>query len=272
MSINEREIHQYFFTTPVNPITPSWFTISFTMRVTWFPLVTIATLIAMNTSPALAQVKYVKLQIQSWIKACDRCRLFEEKCKNHACKVAMHWLSQPETLQTYVNLGMGSASDLDKFIRLNQYCREEDSWFWGRLLICPRLESVMSFEAWIPELTMSIFQAKQRLILSNGERLYSCWYYVIVFYSRYRFYAVTQGARIKTLSLQVHPSTPSFSCTYVLFLQSLHCYHYEHIPNLQLIWICLQLYKQIGYSNSLQYSRFLRMLAACRLFDNVSFV
>jgi hypothetical protein len=63
-----------------------------------------------------------KLQILSWMDACDRFTTDKQKCDSHSCQHARHMLTQPKTRFNYVKQGMGPASDLDKYLQLQNAC------------------------------------------------------------------------------------------------------------------------------------------------------
>ncbi|RHY39802.1 hypothetical protein DYB30_013805 [Aphanomyces astaci] len=79
---------------------------------------------AVATSSALAACS--KTQIRAWKQSCDRLPTDQQKCDSRTCHRALHWLTDPETRTCYVSLGLGPASDLNKYITLDEFCHASD--------------------------------------------------------------------------------------------------------------------------------------------------
>ncbi|ETV65787.1 hypothetical protein H257_17597 [Aphanomyces astaci] len=64
-------------------------------------------------------------KIVNWRASCDKLGSDDEKCKNRACHSALHYLVEGFVRDCYVQSGLGPASDLDKYIDLDNYCHGE---------------------------------------------------------------------------------------------------------------------------------------------------
>ncbi|RHY15063.1 hypothetical protein DYB36_014060 [Aphanomyces astaci] len=79
---------------------------------------------AVATSSALAACS--ETQIRAWTQSCDSLPTDQQKCDSRTCHRALHWLTDPETRTCYVSLGLGPASDLNKYITLDEFCHASD--------------------------------------------------------------------------------------------------------------------------------------------------
>ncbi|KAF0702270.1 hypothetical protein AaE_016032 [Aphanomyces astaci] len=75
---------------------------------------------AVATSSTLAACS--KTQIRKWIKSCDHLSTDQQKCDSRTCHRALHWLTDPETRDCYVSVGLGPVSDLNKYVTLDEFC------------------------------------------------------------------------------------------------------------------------------------------------------
>ncbi|RHY56650.1 hypothetical protein DYB28_014597 [Aphanomyces astaci] len=64
-------------------------------------------------------------KIVNWMNSCDKLGSDDEKCKNRACHSALHYLVEGFVRDCYVQSGLGPASELDKYIDLDNYCHGE---------------------------------------------------------------------------------------------------------------------------------------------------
>jgi hypothetical protein len=66
------------------------------------------------------------VKINKWMFDCDSVpKPSQNKCNNRACHNALHYLVEEETVQCYVKLGLGPASDLVKYKDLDNFCHGE---------------------------------------------------------------------------------------------------------------------------------------------------
>jgi hypothetical protein len=78
-------------------------------------------IIAIATSPVYAAMS--RVQIESWMNACDLSQGYHDNCKSSRCSSALEWLVNADTRTAYEHLGMGSMSDLNEYKRLYDFCR-----------------------------------------------------------------------------------------------------------------------------------------------------
>jgi hypothetical protein len=111
--------HEYKSKRAINRKSLLPFLSSFAMKAAtaWILSIVIGTL----PLPLVAAVS--RAQIQYWIDACDLSRHGGENCKRYTCRRALKRLVLPKTRVAYEQLGMGTHSDLNDYIRLHDYCR-----------------------------------------------------------------------------------------------------------------------------------------------------
>ncbi|RHZ05647.1 hypothetical protein DYB37_010583, partial [Aphanomyces astaci] len=64
-------------------------------------------------------------KIKDGMASCDSLGSADAKCNDRACHKALHYLVDEDTIKCYVSLGLGPASDLNKYVDLDKYCHDE---------------------------------------------------------------------------------------------------------------------------------------------------